>query len=48
LKGCQKAVQKRQNVVHSGTPQRDVQEEKLAWYLRSIREVCAILETYCQ
>lgn len=45
LKGCQAAVQERQNVVHS-TPRRDVPEDKLVWYLDSIRKTCAILETY--
>jgi|GEM_PF-2251223 len=45
LKGCQEAVQQRQNVVHS-TPRRDVPEDKLSWYLHSIRNMCAILEAY--
>jgi hypothetical protein len=41
LKGCQAAIDDRQNVVHNG--QRDVGAAKLGLYLRSIRRLCDIL-----
>lgn len=44
LRPCQEAITQRQNVVHQG--QRDVDEEKLNLYLRSIRQMCSILDKY--
>jgi hypothetical protein len=44
LRGCQRAVEERVNVVHYG--QRDVPKDKLATYLDSIRKVCSILGKY--
>jgi hypothetical protein len=44
LNGCQEAIAQRQSVVHQG--QRDVNESKLYFYLRSIRAMCSILREY--
>lgn len=46
LKPCQEAINQRQNVVHQG--QRDVDDKKLNLYLRSIRQLCSILDQYSQ
>ena len=42
LKGCQRAIEERQNVVHNG--QRAVEELRLRQHLRSIRRLCGILD----
>jgi hypothetical protein len=44
LKGCQKAVKERQNVVHN--KQRDVSKDKLIIYINSIKRLCWILEEF--
>jgi|SRR5215211_2388172 len=46
LKACQNAVTRRQRVVHHG--QRDVRENELSLFLRSIRQLCSVLESYKQ
>jgi hypothetical protein len=38
LKACQAAIKERQTVIHQG--QRDVPDDRLAGYLRAIRDVC--------
>ncbi len=46
LRVCQKAVTRRQTVVHQG--QRDVREDEISLFLRSIRELCSVLDSYKQ
>lgn len=46
LKGCQSAITRRQTVVHQG--QRDVRENEISVFLRSICELCSLLESYKQ
>lgn len=44
LKGCQEAVEERQNVIHNG--KRDVDPDRTVRYLASIRKLCSILEWF--
>lgn len=42
LQGCREAIEQRGNVVHGG--QREVNDERLLYFLASIRKICVLLE----